>query len=859
MSGLIVMMGLGTLGLFVRQPAALSSVLQVIGSAGPAFLAAALSWVCSNHIAATERKLQHGFRIFAFGFALRAIHQILSKFAVPLNSDSADWGAVFSYIGSTAFIIWGFGVMALVRVNARSPRIAMDALIATVCGLSVLFVQLLQPLLEFAAAGPADALVRVAFPVLGVIAGFAGFTFTAIFYSSGRRDWWPTLLFAAALVEAGHQVLGGVIRITANYQPGGLHFGLLSLSYALWCAALIAFRREPEFVDSSAQSAELVGRTVQFFGNFMPLAVAVLTAFYVAIRDLASYGYISPSVGAILVLTLCLVGFRQAFAVREAETEAKRISDQFADLYQQKTRELRIRYDLVRSLAESKSLDQLIEVSLQYMRRMVPANQVFFAVVPDVAKKSSLTGRFVYGADEAFAFSVLTHLNKKDSWVSNRTVEDPKTGETTNAAIFHHHLYVFGKVVATFVAVRYEGVIPASEKESVEAIMLEITSGFSRFLALSMMVESAEQDYLTSTYNHGAILRRLDAFVEHMQPVSVLVVDLAGFKLFNDTFGTLAGDELLREFAKRFETMLAPHRGIVGRTSGDEFVGLVPDADVHLAYKVATSIRQNLELTGFRLEEYPENIPISVNIGIAVYPHSGNTVASLLTAANDNLKNAQKNQVVLLLPEDEQASIDETHMSLDPLDMMLSAIDNFDDYTMRHSLDVMRFSVWLAEEIGMSQAEITDVMTAAKLHDIGKIAIPHKILLRPGRLRDDEFELMKQHPVIGAQIVGGIPSLQGLVGGIRSHHERWDGLGYPDHLAGEAIPFMGRLLAVADAFSAMTTNRTYRKGMDWAVAARRIQEGSGTHFDPRLAAAFVRCLEKQGIHLDGQEPPQKAA
>lgn len=853
------MISLGAVGIALRPASGMSAFLQAIGTAGPALMVAVLAWVCSCHLGANESKLQTGFRIFAFGFLLRALYQLLTKYAIPLNSDTADWGAAFSYIGAKGFIVWGFVVLSMVRLNARSPRIAMDALIATVCGLSVLFVQLIQPILEVSSASPTDSLVRIFFPMVGMIAGFAGFTFTAIFYSSGRRELWPTLLFAGAFVDSGHQVLGGVVRLTGDYQPAAVHYGFLVLNYSLWIAGLMAYRRESHLLEAASPSTEIVGRTVQFFGNFMPLAVAVLTAFYVAIRDLASFGYITPSVGAILVLTLCLVGFRQAFAVREAETEARRISDQFADLYQQKTRELRIRYDLVRALAESKSLDQLIEVALQHMRRMVPANQAFFAVVPDVAKKSSLTGRFVYGTDEAFAFSVLTHLNKKDSWVANRTVVDPKTGETTNAAIFHHHLYVFGKVVATFVAIRYEGQIPPSEKESIEAIMLEINSGFSRFLALSMMVESAEQDYLTSTYNHGAILRRLDAFVEHMQPVSVLVVDLAGFKLFNDTFGTLAGDELLCEFAKRFEAMLTPHRGIVGRTSGDEFVGLVPDADIHLAYQVATSIRQNLELTGFRLDEYPENIPISVNIGIAVYPHSGNTVASLLTAANENLKNAQKNQVVLLLPEDEKASIEETHNSLDPLDMMLSAIDNFDDYTMRHSMDVMRFSVWLAEEIGLSQAEIADVMTAAKLHDIGKIAIPHKILLRPGRLRDDEFELMKQHPVIGAQIIGGIPELSGLIGGIRSHHERWDGLGYPDHLAGEAIPFMGRLLAVADAFSAMTTNRTYRKGLDWSVAARRIQEGSGTHFDPKLASAFIRCLAKQGIHLDEDMPPQKAA
>jgi HD-GYP domain-containing protein (c-di-GMP phosphodiesterase class II) len=149
------------------------------------------------------------------------------------------------------------------------------------------------------------------------------------------------------------------------------------------------------------------------------------------------------------------------------------------------------------------------------------------------------------------------------------------------------------------------------------------------------------------------------------------------------------------------------------------------------------------------------------------------------------------------------------------------------------------------EELGLSEETMRIVSMAGLLHDVGKIGVPESILRKPGRLTADEFNIMKQHPQFGSFIVGGVPGLDPILEGVRSHHERWDGKGYPDGLAAEAIPFMGRLLAVADACSAMITDRPYRKGLAWEDAMEEIRSNISTQFDPAMANAFLRAAHKR--------------
>jgi putative nucleotidyltransferase with HDIG domain len=179
----------------------------------------------------------------------------------------------------------------------------------------------------------------------------------------------------------------------------------------------------------------------------------------------------------------------------------------------------------------------------------------------------------------------------------------------------------------------------------------------------------------------------------------------------------------------------------------------------------------------------------------------------------------------------------------DVLQGLVHAVDTKDRYTKRHSADVSRYAVFLGERLGLDPELLETIRVAGLLHDVGKIGIPDEILRKPGNLTAVEDDIVKQHVALGDMIVRDVPNLHVVRAGIRHHHERWDGKGYLDHLAGEDIPLVGRILAIGDAFSAMTTTRPYRKALDTAEALRRLGDGAGTQLDQRLVRAFIDGLE----------------
>jgi putative nucleotidyltransferase with HDIG domain len=177
---------------------------------------------------------------------------------------------------------------------------------------------------------------------------------------------------------------------------------------------------------------------------------------------------------------------------------------------------------------------------------------------------------------------------------------------------------------------------------------------------------------------------------------------------------------------------------------------------------------------------------------------------------------------------------------------LAQAIDAKDPYTRGHSVRVNRYSVVLARQLGMTDEDIADIHVASLMHDVGKIGINDMILQKPGKLTSEEFEVMKTHTTKGAQIMEPIRQMQRMIPGLRSHHERWGGGGYPDGLAGEGIPFMARVIAVADAFDAMTTHRPYQTAMSFAQALERLNVLKRVAFDERIVEAFNRVYQ-QGL------------
>jgi putative nucleotidyltransferase with HDIG domain len=238
------------------------------------------------------------------------------------------------------------------------------------------------------------------------------------------------------------------------------------------------------------------------------------------------------------------------------------------------------------------------------------------------------------------------------------------------------------------------------------------------------------------------------------------------------------------------------------------------------------------------------------NFSTRVSVRSGNEIGELAFTFN-KMAEAIEDQIRRL----RRAAEENRELFLGTIRAMAQAIDAKDPYTRGHSVRVNRYSVVLARQLGMSDEQIADIYVASLLHDVGKIGIHDNILQKPGQLTPDEFEVMKTHTVKGAQILGPIKQMQRIIPGLRSHHERWEGGGYPDQLRGAEIPFMARLIAVADAFDAMTTHRPYQKAMSFQQAAQRLNDLCGVAFDARIVDAFNRAYQQGLIVPEPQSSP----
>jgi putative nucleotidyltransferase with HDIG domain len=227
---------------------------------------------------------------------------------------------------------------------------------------------------------------------------------------------------------------------------------------------------------------------------------------------------------------------------------------------------------------------------------------------------------------------------------------------------------------------------------------------------------------------------------------------------------------------------------------------------------------------------------------------------------------AKKKKNVLVFQRDKISPIPADHATaafaedvypdilLECLRAVICSLEEKDSYTHGHSIRVAEYSVILAEELGLSEIEIREVELSALFHDIGKIGIPDNVLLKPARLTRAEFEIMKSHPVRSAKILERISGMRNLIPGIKYHHERFDGLGYPEGLAGEAIPLYARIILITDTFDAMTSTRPYRLALNKEIAFQELIHCSGTQFDPHLVNCFIKAMRKLDQNLDTARP-----
>jgi len=358
------------------------------------------------------------------------------------------------------------------------------------------------------------------------------------------------------------------------------------------------------------------------------------------------------------------------------------------------------------------------------------------------------------------------------------------------------------------------------------------------------LLESTVRDPLTGTLNHGALVGHLAREIERARAsgttLGVALIDVDNFRLLNDNHGHRAGDDVLLAVVDLLRRNVPPAI-VMGRYGPDEFL-LVADPLVVADLEPAVE-RLRTALVDFSLKfDATDRLPVTVSAGLCTYPAHGDSVTVLLAAAARTVAEAKASggDATRVAGTDDGAP---PTTGFDVLQGLVLAVDTKDRYTKRHSEDVARYAVFLAERIGLDPDLVRSIHLAGLLHDVGKIGIPDPILRKPGKLTAEEYDIFKQHVALGDMIVRDVPDIDVVRSGIRYHHERWDGAGYLDRLEGEAIPLIGRVLAVGDAFSAMTTTRPYRKALDVGEALRRLGDAAGTQLEERLVVAFIEGIE----------------
>jgi diguanylate cyclase (GGDEF)-like protein/putative nucleotidyltransferase with HDIG domain len=357
--------------------------------------------------------------------------------------------------------------------------------------------------------------------------------------------------------------------------------------------------------------------------------------------------------------------------------------------------------------------------------------------------------------------------------------------------------------------------------------------------------QQASTDALTGLLNHRGALRALEvaftAAAENKGQLSLLMGDVDGFKLFNDTYGHITGDEVLKLVAGTARAV-AQDVGTICRYGGDEFLIILPGFDKAAATVIASEMMHRLGEAEFRSDEN-QLVPIRMSIGAATFPDDSDSLSKLVALA-DAAMYAAKQRGAGANPSAAASSTDTTFGVLDSL---VQAIDAKDSYTKVHCDIVAEYAVKLAIRLQLSVESQRALRIAGLLHDVGKLAVPDEILKKPAPLNQHEYEIMQRHVAIGEVLIREVPELEEVIQAVACHHERFDGTGYPRGLKGDAIPLIGRIIAIADAYSAMCLDRPYRKGMSHDRVLNELVAGAGVQFDPGITQTFVELLLEEQL------------
>lgn len=318
----------------------------------------------------------------------------------------------------------------------------------------------------------------------------------------------------------------------------------------------------------------------------------------------------------------------------------------------------------------------------------------------------------------------------------------------------------------------------------------------------------------------------------HYAPVGILTCDIDGLKLVNDTLGIEVGDVLLMQTAELIRQVM-PEDALMHRIGGNEFAVVFANTTREEVSHYARQLQQRLSwYNEHEAEEKSRGVSLSVSVGYALDGRGGEDGVLQCYKEAENHMYREK----LHSGRSAKSAIVQTVMKL---------LEARDYITEGHADRMQEWAEAMGRSLGLAESRLMDLRLLAKFHDIGKVGIPDRILFKPGRLDDEEFFLMKEHPAIGHRIAQVAPDLHPIAESILRHHEWWDGSGYPIGLKGDEIPLECRILAIVDAYDAMRSDRPYRKALSEEAALQELRDYSGRQFDPMLVELFLRLKQKR--------------
>jgi diguanylate cyclase (GGDEF)-like protein/putative nucleotidyltransferase with HDIG domain len=364
------------------------------------------------------------------------------------------------------------------------------------------------------------------------------------------------------------------------------------------------------------------------------------------------------------------------------------------------------------------------------------------------------------------------------------------------------------------------------------------------------LAEASRFDALTGLLNRRAFEEMLNFELDRSRrtgrPISLIVGEIEGLGQLNEERGHAAGDAALQQVAGDMSKWKR-RIDFAGRIGGEKFGVVLPETDEEGAFLVAERLRRASRRTFAQ-----DGLPLTISFGVAGYPDHGEQVGTLMGAAIRAVRTANelgRDRSVMYCPDVERMLTEAPEPTaaeprVDELVGLAEELDVRDAGVTGHSHAVGDYAELMARELGLPPGRVERVRLAGVLHDIGKTGVSDRLLSKAGPLEPEEWRSIRTHPEIGARLLAH-PEFDDLRAWVLAHHERPDGKGYPHGLAGEEIPLEARILAVADAYEAMTSDRPYRASLEEDAAAEELRAGAGTQFDERVVTAFLVALSRQ--------------